>query len=116
MNCYRIMRGYGEIATAAVGAAELQEVTKLLFGQWVPTDTQKATSIAVSNTIAITCSISGVDTDDRAYATLNFSQGCFKVSTAYPGNNQVNVYVRNDCSASATTGASTGVSVIVFDK
>src|SRR5688500_101296 len=53
-----------EIATDAVGAAELQGVTKLLFGQCVPTDTQKTTSIAAANTIAITCSISGVDTDD----------------------------------------------------
>src|SRR5574339_1077138 len=32
-----------ERATDAVGAAELQGVTKLLFGQCVPTDSQKTT-------------------------------------------------------------------------
>ena len=105
-----------EIATDAVGAAELQGVTKLLFGQCVPTDPQKTNPIPAASTIAVTCSISGVDTDDSASAEFNNSNLCFRVSAAYPGNNQVNVYVRNDCAAPATLGASTTLAVIVYDK
>src|ERR1044071_1599412 len=35
-----------DIATDAVGAAEIQGVTKLLFGQCVPTDDEKTLNVA----------------------------------------------------------------------
>ena len=105
-----------EIATDAVGAAEIQGVTKLLFGQCVPMDAQKNMILAAGAQIPVTCKITGVDVDDSASATLNRASGCFEVAQTLPSINQVFVYVRNDCSATAALGESATIAVIVYDK
>lgn len=105
-----------EIAADAVGASELAGVTKLLFGQCLPTASQQTTSRAPATAFSVACNITGVDSDDSASATLNKSQGCFKVSSTFTGTDQVFVWVRNDCTVSAMLGTSSSIAVIVYDK
>src|ERR1051325_4266478 len=58
-----------EIATDAVGAAEPQGVTKLLFGQCVLTSAESSISIDPGTFLGINCTISGVALGDTAVAT-----------------------------------------------
>jgi len=105
-----------EIAADAVGASELAGVTKLLFGQCLPTASQQTTSRAPATSFSVSCNITGVDSDDSASATLNKSQGCFKVSSTFPSTDQVSVWIRNDCTVSAALGSTSSIAVIVYDK
>ncbi|HEV8387738.1 MAG TPA: hypothetical protein VGQ03_08960 [Nitrososphaera sp.] len=104
-----------EIATDAVGAAELVGVTKLLFGQCMPTSTVATSDVATGGAIIVICTISGVDNDDSAIATLNLSSLCFNVARADTGSGNVSVYLRNDCASTQSIGAGT-IAVIVYDK
>jgi hypothetical protein len=110
-----------EIATDAVGAAEIQGVTKLLFGQCTVSNSLASTMFASGATATIRCVITGVDNDDSASATLysTSSDGislCFAVVRTAVGSGFVDVLARNVCSSSTTLGAGTHVAVIVYDK
>jgi hypothetical protein len=106
-----------EIATDAVGAAEIQGVTKLLFGQCKLTDTEAKTQVNAGDPFDIECSINGVDADDTAIATLGgfFSNTCFDVATTLTDTNSVLVLLRNDCDSAQMVGPSV-IAVVVFDK
>ena len=108
--------GASEVAPDAVGGSELQGVTKLLFGQCVPTDFQKTSSVTAGFVLDVVCNIAGVDGDDSATATLNGGTDCFKVANVLPSTGGVTVSVRNDCSSNATLGFGTTIAVIVYDK
>src|ERR1051325_7178516 len=58
-----------EIATDAVGAAEIQGVTKLMFGRCVLTSAESSISIDPGTFLGINCTISGVALGDTAVAT-----------------------------------------------
>jgi hypothetical protein len=105
-----------EIATDAVGAAEIQGVTKLLFGQCVPTTTQKTMTVPVGQALEVTCNITGVDGDDSFSATLDHSQICFEASSGLASTDKISVFVKNDCSVPASMGSNASIAVIVFDK
>ncbi len=106
-----------EIATDAVGAAEIQGVTKLLFGQCKLTDTEANTKVNAGDPIEIECSINGVDADDTAIATQTgfFSNTCFVVATTLTDTNTVSVFLRNDCDSTQFIG-SAQIAIEVFDK
>src|SRR6185503_4305355 len=66
--------GASEIATDAVGAAELAGVTKLLFGKCVVNSSDGGYNVPTNTFYPIKCAISGVDTNDRAIASLTEGQ------------------------------------------
>ena len=106
-----------DIATDAVGAAELQGVTKLLFGECTATISSPTPAHA---TVTESCNINGVDSDDRAIATLNSASAgaaanCFEVSLATPTTNQVGLRLSNDCTSEVTLG-NAKIGIIVYDK
>jgi hypothetical protein len=106
-----------EIATDSVGAAELQGVTKLLFGQCIPTNTLRTTPINGGNFIAVQCNIIGIDDDDSASATLNDSSStCFEVRGANLASGYVRVVVVNECGFSVALGEGSSIALIVYDK
>ena len=105
-----------EIAADAVGASEIQGVTKLIFAQCSPTATQKSATTPPQTGFAVQCSVSGSDSDDSASATLNDTSHCFRVASADPANNLVNVTVKNECTFNASLGALSSIAVIVYDK
>jgi hypothetical protein len=105
-----------EIATDAVGAAELQGVTKLLYGQCVASTDEGNTLVGSGTLLVINCSVKGVDQSDSAIASQNSDNQCFKVSTVQPTTNTVVVALVNDCSFGSTFGAGEKLSVIVYDK
>lgn len=112
--------GSSEIAADAVGGSELQGVTKILFGQCVLTNIEYTQVQIPGGSVSVQCTISGVDSDDSAVATLNKSSDCFKVSRAIPGTGVVSVLLRNDCSFNSSVGAGGTdggkIGIIVFDK
>jgi len=105
-----------EIAADAVGASEIQGVTKLIFAQCSPTATQKSATTPPQTGFAVQCSVSGSDSDDSASATLNDTSHCFRVASADPANNLVNVTVKNECTFNASLGALSSIALIVYDK
>lgn len=112
--------GSSEIATDAVGGSELQGITKILFGHCVLTSIAYTQVQIPGGVVSAQCSISGVDSDDSAVATLNKSSDCFKVSKAVPASGLVYVLLRNDCPFNSSVGAggTNGgeIGIIVFDK
>lgn len=104
-----------EIATDAVGGAELQGVTKLLFGQCVLSSAENTLNIAAGAFLTKSCNISGVDSDDSAIALINAGNDCFEAQSTDLFANQVLVDLRNDCPT--TQQMVTGkIAVIVYDK
>jgi hypothetical protein len=105
-----------DIATDAVGASELQGVTKLLFGQCILTSGEAETSIlANGGFLVIDCGINGVDSDDTAIATINDSNGCLHTSAVIPSTNNVELQIFNDCPFNVAPGTAQ-IAIIVFDK
>jgi len=105
-----------EIATDAVGAAELQGVTKLLFGQCVPPESVRTGLVGPDVAWTFNCNIAGVDADDSATATLNDSNQCFSVKTLEPQSNVIRATLQNDCSANSAVGSAATVAIMVYDK
>jgi hypothetical protein len=105
-----------EIATDAVGAAELQGVTKLLFGQCKPDPATASSSYTPGNGPTVICNITGVDGDDSASATLNDTDPCFAIRGAYPGSNKVDVITVNQCTSNASLTTFSEIAVMVYDK
>lgn len=104
-----------EIAADSVGGSELQGVTKLLFGQCVLTSDEFSTLVAAGELLAVDCTISGVESDDSAVATMNGGLYCFEIQRAFSQSGHVKVILRNDCAF--TTAVTNGkIGVIVFDK
>jgi hypothetical protein len=109
--------GSNEIAPDAVGGSELQGVSKLLFGQCISTESQRTSATLPGFLWQVACTITGVDADDSAVATLNNqAASCFEIAHARTGVNFVAVEVRNDCSFSTTLGSASSIAVIVYDK
>lgn len=104
-----------EIATDAVGAAELAGVTKLLFGECTITSNAQIIGGGVT---APACAISGVDPDDRAIAILNHSTGssiCLNILAANPDAGEVFVQIKNGCTNPVTPGT-VKIGIMVYDK
>lgn len=104
------------IAPDAVGASELQGVSKLLFGQCKTDATEGSANVTSTALKAINCSITGVDSDDSALANRNSGNQCFDVANADTRTNLVIVWIRNDCSSAANVGTGMEISVLVYDK
>jgi hypothetical protein len=104
-----------EIATDAVGAAELAGVTKLLFGECAITSNAQIIGGGVTSP---SCAISGVDPDDRAIAILNHSDSgfiCLNISAANPDVGEVFVIIKNGCTNPVTPGT-VKIGIMVYDK
>jgi len=104
-----------EIAPDSVGGSELIGVTKLLFGQCVLTSSEGSAILDPGEVRAIDCTISGVDSDDSAVATMNAGSLCFAVERANTGSGEVTVYLRNNCSNNNSIGPGK-IGIVVFDK
>ena len=106
-----------EIATDAVGAAELAGVTKFTFGQCNPSSIVGILFSADAGA-AVQCNISGVDTDDSIITTLDGNANlCFSADSAHIAtNNVVTVLVRNQCPATQTFQSGSSIGVMVYDK
>ena len=104
-----------EIATDAVGAAEIQGVTKLLFGRCILTSAEAVISINPGITLAINYTISGFATGDTAVATFNQLSSCFQVAQVNPNTGQVTVFLYNEFSTIQQPG-SARIGVVVFHK
>ena len=105
-----------EIAPDAVGGSELIGVTKLLFGRCVPTSDQRTTVMDPNDFEDVNCTISGVDSDDSAVATINASVPCFYIGDTTAETNNVQVVIVNGCGTSQAPGSSSSIAVIVYDK
>jgi hypothetical protein len=106
-----------DIAADAVGASELQGVTKLLFGECVLTSAEATTVVPAGARKTIECSISGVDDNDNVVATLtNPSVVCFSVVGAITDPGKVSVTLWNHCVSPTAIGVGSTIGVIVFDK
>jgi hypothetical protein len=105
-----------DIATDAVSGDELKGVSKLLFGQCIPSETIRNTSYPSGYGFTVTCNITGVDADDSATATLNHSNACFEVRGANTASSRVDVIIVQDCGTPISLGLSSSIAVIVYDK
>ena len=105
-----------DIATDAAGAAELQGVTKFLFGQCILTSSEATANILTGGLLNVDCNINGVDADANAIATLNEGSGCFTARQAYTGTNNVKVSLVNDCSVTDNVQDGANISILVYDK
>jgi hypothetical protein len=105
-----------EIATDAVGAAEIQGVSKLLFGQCKLNSVEASVSVQPGISLQVNCTITGVDGDDSAIATMDDGSTCFHAGRALTITNEVLVYLRNECSTPQTVGSGSNISVMVYDK
>jgi hypothetical protein len=108
--------GATDIGTDAVGAAELQGVTKLLFGQCESDSTEGNANIPSGVWGGVSCTISGVDSDDSAIATMNLGNACFAVVKAETNTDVVSVVTKNECSYTTTLGTGAEFGILVFDK
>ena len=104
-----------EIATDAVGATELQGVTKLLFAKCVPTVAEATTSRPAGTVFDKTCFINGASADDSAVVTFNDGAFCFK-TTADTDNGSVQVRLHNTCPIATPLGEGSTISIIVYHK
>ncbi|MGH9878357.1 MAG: hypothetical protein ACRD5H_12035, partial [Nitrososphaerales archaeon] len=80
-----------DIGADAVGGSELIGVTKLLFGQCTLTSAEASLSVSPGSLNGVNCSISGVDGDDSAIATLGSANSCFDAAQAVPSSGQAKV-------------------------
>ncbi|HKU48489.1 MAG TPA: hypothetical protein VJP79_00940 [Nitrososphaera sp.] len=104
-----------EIATDAVGAAELQGVTKLIFAQ-CRADSAEATKVVnAGQQTTVSCSISGVDFDDSAIVTMNTGVVCFDIMKAAVSTSGVLLHLENECPTSASLGQA-DFGILVYDK
>jgi hypothetical protein len=106
-----------EIATDAVGAAELAGLTKFIFGQCNPSSIVGIIFSADASATA-PCNISGVDTDDSIIVTLDGNANfCFGADSAHIAtNNVVSVLIRNHCPATQTFQSGSSIGIMVYDK
>ena len=104
-----------DIATDAVGAAEIVGVTKLLFASCNPDDFA-GLQVGPGAWITPECTITGVDSSDSAIATLKGPNNtpCSVVQSAIPAAGKVTVYITGICAAEFKTGDR--ISIIVYDK
>jgi hypothetical protein len=104
-----------DIATDSVGGAELQGVTKLLFGRCVPTLEEATTSRPAGTVFTKNCFITGVNADDNAVVTFNDGSFCFKTMADTDGG-VVGVRLHNVCPISQPLGEGSTIAVIVYHK
>ena len=106
-----------EIATDAVGASELQGVTKLVFAQCKADSTESANMVPAGSEMALKCDIAGLDDNDSVLATLNNSGNCFEINRAAVSSegSWVNVVLHNQCQITINPGAVT-IGIVVYDK
>ena len=105
-----------DIATDAVGAAEIQGVTKLLFAKCDLTDGESSTNIAPGNGIDISCSIAGVTSSDQATATFNEGFSCFAIAGVKLVSGSANVSIQNVCNSTINPGDNSFISLIIYRK
>lgn len=102
-----------DIGTDAVGASELQGVTKLLFGQC---SINNSVQVPPGSATTVNCFINGVDSDDSAVASINDGTGgCFDARVSGTNNGSVFVTLANECSLTTQIGIAK-IGIIVFDK
>ncbi|HEV8387739.1 MAG TPA: hypothetical protein VGQ03_08965 [Nitrososphaera sp.] len=105
-----------EIATDAVGAAELAGVTKLLFASCNPAGVvgNSATPNAALN---VECIIAGVDSSDHVVATLKGGHNfCYFPQNVVPSSGKVTVDLSGICQSAPAFQAGDRISIIVYDK
>jgi len=100
-----------EIAANAVGAAELQGVTKLQFPGC--STTYNDTIMDPGEQRFIGCAVSGITESDRVMVTKEHGNTCFAVTAATPQNGFVAISLINACPYSEYIGTVT-FSVIVY--
>ena len=105
-----------EIAPDSVGASEIQGVSKLLFAECKVSSSEASTLRAPGAIAVIFCSISGVDNDDNAIASLEEGvSSCFAVESTLTASDLVRVNLRNNCNSNEIVSLTT-IGIIVFDK
>lgn len=106
-----------DIATDAVGASELQGVTKLQFAKCDLTDGEAGTVVSAGFGVGVGCSISGVTADDQVMATPNYINSCFAATGVVPQTGTVSVALMNTCNSSQEVGSvKSFISLIVYRK
>jgi hypothetical protein len=105
-----------EIATDAVGAAELQGVTKLLYGQCKSDSSEGNQEIPPQSEMAVDCTITGVDDDDSAIASMNGGGNCFEIQQVVTQPNVIGIILNNECNSPSKLGVGVEFGIIVFDK
>ena len=105
-----------DIAVDAVGASEIQGVSKLLFAECKVSSSEASILRAPDAVAVIFCSISGVDNDDNAIASLEEGvSNCFALESTLTATNLVRVNLRNNCDTSQIVSLTT-IGIIVYDK
>jgi hypothetical protein len=88
LNAVKIKEGEvkaTEIAAHAVGAAEIQGVAKLLFGQCAGDGNEQTQNVDPRKFLNMVCTITGIGLGDSVMATKNFGDNCFEIERALPG-------------------------------
>ena len=107
-----------DIAADAVGASELQGVTKLLFAQCKTDAAEGGFSVPAGSEMSVRCDIAGVDEDDSVVATLNGGGNCFEINRASVGSesSSFNVVLHNQCQVTINPGSGVPIGLVVYDK
>ncbi len=104
-----------DIGADAVGGSEIAGVTKLLFGQCTPSESESSVSVGFRALVLVTCSVKGAEYKDSAIVTYNGGSACFDVARALAGPDFVGVFLRNNCEFKESLGPG-NIGIIVFDK
>lgn len=92
-----------DIATDAVGAAELQGVTKLIFVKCIYTNDEEL--IHTESVVTAFCQVKGSALGDNVIASKNDGGGsCFEVIQATARSDQVNISFKNTCTSDLALG------------
>ena len=93
-----------EIAANAVGASELQGVTKLEFREC---SISFATPISSGFTSSGLCPMPGLTTSDKVIVTKEHGNPCFLAANAVPENGNIRIYLVNACNNTGVPGVMT---------
>ena len=104
-----------EIATDAVGAAEITGVSKLIFAQCRADSEEGTKVVGAGEQTTVSCSISGVDFDDSAIVSMNTGVVCFDIMKAVVSTSGVLIHLENECPTSASL-AQADFGIVVYDK
>ncbi|HEV8387657.1 MAG TPA: hypothetical protein VGQ03_08545 [Nitrososphaera sp.] len=105
-----------DIATDAVGAAEIVGVTKLQFAGCVTSTAEAIIIVSPGKEIEIDCTISGVVDADSATATYNNGSPCLAPTSVDTDPGEVTVSLINVCNGNTSAGSGSTFAIIFYHK
>ena len=92
-------------------------MTKLLYGRCRADSTEGSFSVSPGGIFPIDCTISGVDADDSAVATIHADPNLgVLLHDAQLASGKVVVNIENSCPFNSAFGQGSEIGIVVFDK